>query len=119
MSYNKLRILVDAKEYFFGVEEFHSKPIPPNTILVISRRIRDDSLEVIPVFHHQYIAVDEGFTSSAWIFHPLIVDMNTYMLTCVIENDEERAKVVQYFKDTAETQRTEKEAQQDAPSNGG
>jgi len=61
----------------------------------------------------------EEFTSSAWIFHPLNVDMNTYMLTCVIENDEERAKVVQYFKDTAETQRKEKEAQQDAPSNGG
>jgi hypothetical protein len=112
MNYNKLRILIGEKEYIFDVEEFYSKPIPPNSILVISRRIRDDSLGVIPVFYHQYIAVDEGFTSSAWIFHPLNVDMNTYMLTCVIDNDEERAKIVQYFKDTAETQRKEQEAQQ-------
>jgi hypothetical protein len=107
--YNELLINVDEKNYFFTVEEFHSKPVPPKTIMIVSERTYDKNSGLIPVFKHQYIAVDTGFTSSSYMIHPLQSKMNTFILTCIIDDADERLKVVQYIKETSEAQSHQKE----------
>jgi hypothetical protein len=105
--YKNLSIKVDNKNYFFTVEEFHSNPVPAHTIMVISERTLDDSFHPLPKYDHQYIAVDEGYTATSHMIQPLQVKMNTFILTCVIPDREERKKVVQYFRDTAIKQQKE------------
>lgn len=97
MKQKHINITVDGKEYRFLVEAYRNQPVPPNTVIVISERIRlaDDFFDA---FTHRYVCVDEGYTSSQYMLHPLEISENHCILTAVICDNEERAKVVNYIR---------------------
>jgi len=108
MEQKHIKITVDEKDYFFLVEAYRNQPVPPQTVIIISERTKltDDFFDA---FTHRYVCVDEGYTSSQYMLHPLNISEHHCILTADIRDKEERAKVVNYIRSKFKEESTDEQ----------